>query len=72
MDFLENLEVADIGKAKNLGESNQSSQDSHENDISETVLSKPEFENETIRDKGIQPFDRVYLRKKKTSKNRTK
>ena len=51
LNFLENLEEADIGKAKNLGESNQSSQDSHENDISETVLSKPEFENETIRDK---------------------
>ena len=66
--------LADIGKAKNLGESNQSSQDSHENDISKTVLSKPEVENETIRvgNKGIQPFDRVYLRKKKTSKNRTK
>ena len=67
---MENLEEADIGKAKNLGESNQSGQDSHENDISETVLS---IENETIRvgNKGIQPFDRVYL-KKKTSKNRTK
>ena len=64
---MENLEEADIGKAKNLGESNQSSQDSHENDISETVLSKPEVENETIRvgNKGIQPFDRVYLRKKR-------
>ena len=67
LNFLENLEEADIGKAKNLGESNQSSQDSHENDISETVLSKPEVENETIRvgNKGIQPFDHVYLRKKR-------
>jgi len=75
LDFLENLEEADIGKAKNLGESNQSSQDSHENDISETVLSKPEVENETIRvgNKGIQPFDRVYLRKKRPQrKERTK
>lgn len=64
---MENLEEADIGKTKNLGESNQSSQDSHENDISETGLSKPEVENETIRvgNKGIQPFDRVYLRKKR-------
>ena len=54
-------------KSKNLGESNQLSQDSHENDISKTVLSKPEVENETIRvgNKGIQPFDRVYLRKKR-------
>lgn len=64
---MENSEEVDIGKTKNLGESSQPSQDSHEHDSPKAVVLEPVIENEIIGigNKGIQPFDHVYLRKKR-------
>lgn len=58
-------------KTQNLGES---SQDSHQHNIQDIALPELEDEIETtqIGNKDMQPFDHVYLWKKKVSNSKTK